>query len=247
MNEKWIKIKDIVLQVLAVGFVLFIVFYPSSKNQSASVLQAVIQPPNELWEPVQNVPDDIYFYYPLAVGNSWEYKGWEKMWEGDGSSGEEIIKPYNHMITIKSIKKNKDNIFEIEKETCNGNNNQNNPGSCSLGRFYLVNKDVCYSRDCQELALSFPLPEDAALIDESYKDRMAIVDDRRYVNFIHKKQKNIVLGKEIDNCFLIEYKTLPDESIDTFCYGIGFVSSLYKHHGSLDDIEDKLIKINFVE
>ena len=41
MEEKWVKIKDIVLQGLAVAFVALVVFYPPLVNPSASVLQAV--------------------------------------------------------------------------------------------------------------------------------------------------------------------------------------------------------------
>ena len=40
MNEGLTKIKDIVLQVLSAAFILFAVFYSSSKNYSASVLRA---------------------------------------------------------------------------------------------------------------------------------------------------------------------------------------------------------------
>ena len=248
MNDKWIKIKDIIPQVLAVAFILLVLFHSPVKNQPASILQAVNQSSSELWESVEKVPDAVYSYYPLAAGNSWEYKGQEKMWEGSGADGKEIIKPYDHTITIKTIKKNKENIFEIEKEICNDKDNQNNPGKCNLNKFYLVNNNICYSRDCYSLELSFPLPEDQVLLDQYYKERMGMgIDDKMYVNYIHTKQPSIVLGKEMTDCFPIEYRTLPDESIDIFCYGIGFVSSYYKHHGSLDDIEDELVKINFVK
>lgn len=256
MNEKWIKIKDITSQVFAVAFILAIIFYPSAKNQPASILQSITSESPKLieeiqaeeeWKSVEKVPDNIYIYYPLAVGNSWEYVGQQKAWFGNGIDGEVLTKPYDHIITIKAIRKNKENIYEIEEEECRGKNNDYKPGECWSNAFYLVGNNICYSLNCSELKLSFPLPEDQVLIDESYRDRMATVDDKRYVNFIHKKQKNIVLGEEINNCFPIEYRTLPDESIETFCYGIGYVGYSYKHHGSIDDIEDKLVKINFVE
>jgi len=240
--------RDIIFIILGIAFVVLVIIYPPTKNQPASILQAVNQVPSESWELVQSVPDDIYSYYPLAIGNSWEYKGQEKLWSDYELDGKEIIKPYDHTITIKTIKKNKNNVFEIEKETCNGKDNQNNPGSCNPSKFYLVNNNICYSRDCYGLELSFPLPEDQVLLDQSYKERIGMgIDDKMYVNYIHKKQSSLVLGKEMVDCFPIEYVTLPDESIDIFCYGIGFVSFRYKHHGFTDDIEDKLVKINFVK
>lgn len=256
MNEKWIKIKGIIPQILAIAFILAVIFYPSAKNQPASILQSItnesprlveeIQAEEE-WESVEKVLDNIYVYYPLAVGNSWEYVGQRKTWQGSGEDGQVITKSYDHVITIKAIKKNKENVYEVEEEGCRGKNNDYKPGECWSDKFYLAGNNICYFSDCSELKLSFPLPEDQVIMDESYKERMITVDDKRYVNFVHKKQKNIVLGKEINNCFPIEYRTLPDEDIETFCYGIGYVGSLYKHHGSLDGIEDKLVKINFVK
>ncbi len=44
MNDKWIKIKDIIPQFLAVAFILLVIFYPSQKNQLASILQVANQP-----------------------------------------------------------------------------------------------------------------------------------------------------------------------------------------------------------
>ncbi len=259
MNDKWIKIREIAPQILTIAFVMLVIFSLSTKSQPASILQSiersatseppksveVKQPEEELWEPVEKVPDNIYAYYPLAVGNSWEYVGQQEAWQGSGEDGQVIIKPYDHIITIKAIRKNKENVYEIEREGCNGKNDDYNQGECWSSTFYLARNNICYSSDCSELELSFPLPEDQVLMDESYKERMTTVDDKRYVNFVHKKQKNIVLGKEVNNCFPIEYRTLPDESIDTFCYGIGYVGSRYKHHGPIDDREDKLVKINF--
>lgn len=245
-TTKNIELSNIIPQLLAVAFVILIIFYPSTKNQSASILQVESQSSIELWEPVQSVPDDIYFYYPLAVGNSWEYKGQEKMRDGSGSDGKEIINTYNHTVTIKNIKKNKENIFEIEEEVCNDKNNLHNSGECNINKFYLVGKNICYSSDCYEIELSFPLPENQVLLGQYYKERMeAGIDDKMYVNYVYKKQSSLVLGKERNNCFPIEYVTLPDESIEIFCYNIGYISYSYKHHGSLDDIEDKLVKINF--
>lgn len=243
---KNIKIKEIIPQLLAVIFLLLVIFYPSTKNQSASILQAVSQAPNESWESVQSVPGSIYSYYPLAVKNSWEYNGQEKIWIGSGVDGREIIKPYDHTITIKTIKKNKKNVFEIEKEICNGKDNLKNPGECNLSKFYLVNNNICYSRDCYELELSFPLPENQVLLDQYYKERVGMgIDDKMYVNYVHKKQSSAVLGKETANCFPIEYRTLPDESMDVFCYGIGPISYSYVHHGALDIIQENLAGINF--
>jgi len=267
------RIKKTIPLVLAIAFIAFVIFsHPLEKNQPASVSESFItpsiskqnqaetpvpapeptkpaevkQPEEELWESVERVPNNIYAYYPLAVGNKWEYAGQQKIWDGDGANGKELIKPYDHTITIKTIKKNKENVYRIERETCNGKDNDYNPGECSSDMIYLVNNNICYGSDCSDdLALSFPLPEEQVLMTDYYKNRMTAVDDKKYVYYVHEKIKKIVLGKERNKCFPIEYRTLPDESIDTFCYGIGYVSSYYTHHGTLDDRNDKLINVNF--
>lgn len=43
MNDKWIKLKDILPQVLAIAFVMLVIFSPSTKSQTASMLQTAGQ------------------------------------------------------------------------------------------------------------------------------------------------------------------------------------------------------------
>lgn len=197
---------------------------------------------------VIKVPDDIYAYYPLAVGNKWEYKGWHKTCYGSCEKDDIITEPFDYTITIKSIEKNKDNVFEIKREICEGQNNHDYPGECRLSSNYLVGNRICRSVNCDYVDLSLPLLEEEVILDKEYKERMAAgIDDKMYVNFVRKKQTINVLGENNKNCFPIENFVLSSQETDIFCYGIGYVSYSYQHNGMVDDFKHELIKINFAK
>lgn len=114
MNDKWIKIEDIALQVFAVVFILAIIFYPSAKNQPASILQTVnpeggeqqtvetpILTPETTPAPTpgptavfkDKINRLLFKYYPLSVGTKWVYKDWTyrfKEFEGESLLVKEV-------------------------------------------------------------------------------------------------------------------------------------------------------------
>jgi len=262
MNGKWIKIKNIVPQVLAVAFIMLVIFYPTEKSQPApaSILQSAIQSETNAnqvatYKSIEKIPDDIYAYYPIAVGNKWEYTGWEKTCYDCAVPDSTIVKNYISTSTIKSIKQNKNNS-EIEIETCTETQNIEPPGvdewgitikdGCGLGKIYLVDNKICDDANCDSVKFIFPFPEEQTLPDAYYdQERKTLVDDKRYVYYAGKKQTATVLGKNNNDCFPIKYDVLSSESSEMFCYGIGTISYSYDHNGSLDIIEEKLTSINF--
>jgi len=201
----------------------------------------------ETWELVDKISVDMFAYYPLAVDNIWKSKGQHKEYceecEDYGA-----LKPYESTVTVKSIKKNADNIYKIEEELCikydDPNNSEGN--RCQIDTFYLINNSFCYDEKCSEIKISFPIKPEEVLIGDFYQERLAMgIDDKHYVNYIGDKITTSILGRKEKDCFEVKYYGLPDENIKVFCYGIGYVSCSYKHHGPYDDYEEKLVEVNF--
>lgn len=79
MNEKWVKIKEIVLKILAVAFVALVVFSPPLENPSASVFQAISSAKSTSLESVASNLDEGY------IGQEVMYYGQLKRFSTSGS------------------------------------------------------------------------------------------------------------------------------------------------------------------
>lgn len=195
--------------------------------------------PQEQWQDVLQVPLAMYRYYPLAVGNEWKYVGRQETI----NEGKNIQGPSDFLEVVKSIKQNSD-IFIVSIERCRGQNNVMSPGYCNEYKMYVMGNKLCDDIDCKEVFLEFPLTTHKPMDSESYRERIVMgIDDNRYVWYIGDKISTTVFGKKKNNCFSVEYFTLPDEERNIFCPGIGFVKKYYEHRGSLDIINERLISV----
>jgi len=200
----------------------------------------------EIWKSADKIPNDMFVYYPLTVGNVRKYNGQHKEYCED-CENYYTPKSYESTTTVKSIKENLSGIYRIEEELCikYDDPNDSEDNICQINTFYLINNDFCYDKDCYERKISFPISPGEVLIGGYYRERLAMgIDDKHYVNYIGKKITVSVLGKIEKNCFEVEYYSLPDETMQIFCYGIGYVSYSSKHHGPHDDYEEKLVEVN---
>ena len=170
-------------------------------------------------------------YFPLNIGNTWEYEGVRKEDVGGGKIETENIKK---KIEVSDIKNTKNGVLVIL--------NNSKPFK------YLINGDsINFDPDFPEnknSLLTFPLYVGQKFGDV---DSLRYRDDNAYVNFVEEKLTLEILGKIYDECFRITHKTVPDKSYKIFCYGIGIVEEGYKHNGTVFEWTYKLTNYNFVE
>ena len=195
---------------------------------------------------VARVPDEIYQYYPFAVGNRWEYVS-----QKEASVGGDIVRgPADSTDTIKSIKQD-GNAFIISIESCNGEQNIELPGHCKVSFLHVEENKIYVDSWHEETLLEFPLIPNKVMYDKDYREMagewlgelLEEFKELRYTWSVGDKISQTVLGKNIDDCFNIEYSALGDKSKIVFCYGVGPIESYGDDSGA--SFNEKLV--NFVE
>jgi len=255
MNINNIKYFIFCLGIITVVGVLFYFFYPRDNNLAQAEIVKVgeiksnilkVQLNNQnyndgTWLDVSRVSDEIYKYYPLSVGNKWEYGGQEKT-----IISSKTIQGSSDFTEVVKYIKQRDSTFVVSIDHCKGKQNVTFPGNCHEDLLYINGNKICDDIDCKETYLEFPLVVQTVMDSESYKNRVEMgIDDKMYVWYINNKVSLNIFGQKNSNCFEVEYFALPDEETDIFCYGVGFVQKYYNHNGTLDIIDEKLI--NFIE
>ena len=60
-------------------------------------------------------------------------------------------------------------------------------------------------------------------------------EDNMYCNYVEKVEDVIASAGVFKDCFKIVFRTLPDDTAEWFCPGVGIVKIEYHHHGTIDN------------
>ena len=167
-----------------------------------------------------NTPNTVNNYFPISIGNFWEYEG-TKEEQVNGKLEKNNIKKRIEIVDI--TESNKGKIIKLTN-----------------GVTYLIKDntiDFEPNEPLDKFILTFPL-----YIGQKWGDEHQLKNrnDGYYVWEVEKKLSQDVLGKKYDDCFRIAYKTLPDTTYKIFCYGIGIIEEGYKHNGTVMEETYKL-------
>jgi hypothetical protein len=60
-------------------------------------------------------------------------------------------------------------------------------------------------------------------------------EDKMYFNYVEKVEDITVPAGTFKDCFKVVFRTLPDDTTEWFCLGVGIVKIEYHHHGTILD------------
>lgn len=214
--------------LIALIFVLGLVFWRTSVKKFVKV-----SPPEKTTSQVETVNEDntssvienIGKYFPLKIGNYWEYEGIKKEEQPGGAIETANVK---NRVEVVDVKESDDGTIV----------------SLDGGSDYLINGNDVYSRQSwgDELVLQFPL-----YVGQKWgsEDSIRFRDDNFYIWYVEEKLSKTILGQKYDECFKITDKVISaPTAYEIFCYGIGYVENFYEHHGTIDEWKYRLVKTN---
>ena len=165
---------------------------------------------------------------PVEPGTKWIYEGKRIFVETNQNKAKETIA--QKVVEITSIKKEGHNLRIFTKTSY-----KNEPDFDGGEDSFLISESG-YAFDGTNLAF-FPLVQGQRLTSPDL-DRI----DNLYVDYVSSVSIKNVLGKQ-HKCYDISYYGLPDESMDIFCEGVGYIKDSYRHHGTPDESDYNLIFI----
>ena len=166
---------------------------------------------------------------PVQLGTKWIYEGKGIFYDIEKEEDIELVG--QKIVEIESIKKEGDNLRVSTLSYY-----VNNPNFKESQQKLLLISQSGYAFDGNNLAF-FPLVKGQKLTPYDFERT-----DDRYVDYVSSINTKNVLGKEY-RCYDILYYGSPDESLEVFCEGIGYVRERYKHYGTPNEWDYKLISV----
>lgn len=238
-SKKYSKI--VLLALVILGLFTFWYFHTKASSLNQALLsKSFIDRGDNSKEEIKNetVVDTSKYAHvmPVEPGTKWIYEG-KRIWYDSkldpGLVGTAQETTGQKIVEIKSIKKEGDNLRVFISVSY-----KNNPDDFDKFKESFVLSESGYAFDGTNLSY-FPLVKGQRL---SPSDSDFERTDNYYVSYVYSVSVKNVLGKQA-RCYDIVYDTLPDESLDTFCEGIGYIRNSYKHHGTPDEWDYNLILI----
>ena len=219
---------------LGVLFLVVIIFTNRWGNNSSNIALigdttlATVSP-----SPTDEVIDTSIFtpIMPVEVGTRWTYEGKRIYYDPTLEKTKEVTVQKTVEITSIKMEGNNLRVFTLVSYK-NEPELKDNQGSflvSALGYFF-GETNVAY----------FPLAKGQRLTSDY--TNFTYRTDGYYDYWVTAVNVKNILGKK-HTCYDISYHGLPDESLDVFCEGVGYVEDSYKHHGTPDEWDYKLIRI----
>lgn len=223
--------KIITLGLLIVGAVLVYVLFsnsklfPISQNEEATA-NVLMSNGNE-----EFIDTSKYsFIMPVRPGTKWIYEGKRIFYNTDRGEVQEIIG--QKTVEIKRVEKEDDKLRVFTHVYY-----KNDPDFNESNDSFLISESG-YGFNSSNMAY-FPLINGQRLTAD-YPERT----DGYYDYWVAAVSLKNILGKQ-HKCYDISYRGLPDESLDVFCEGVGYVQDSYKHHGTPNEWDYRLIRIEY--
>lgn len=166
-------------------------------------------------QPGANSSDAINEYFPINVGNFWEYEGVKEEQVAGGTTERSTVK---NRIEIVDVTEN-DNGVVIKLAS----------GSTYMAKGTTIDFETD-STETDRFALTFPLS-----VGQKWGDQVYLTNrtDGFYVWEVEAKAPQEILGKHYDECYRIALKVLSGTDYKIFCYGLGVVEEGYTHNGTI--------------
>ncbi|OGN13825.1 MAG: hypothetical protein A3J47_03790 [Candidatus Yanofskybacteria bacterium RIFCSPHIGHO2_02_FULL_43_22] len=221
IKQNWIKV---VLGTLILGTGVFYL-HNDYDNESALLSQNLTD------KKVDDIDVSRYLQVmPIQPGTWWVYEGKRIFVEVNDTKAQETIA--QKITEISDIKKEGNNLRVFTKTSY-----KNDPDFNEVEDSFLISESG-YAFDESNLAY-FPLVKGQRLTAD-YPERT----DGYYDYYVTDVSVKNILGQQ-RKCYDISYYALPDESLETFCEGVGYVRDSYEHHGTPNEWDYKLIRIEY--
>lgn len=223
--------------VSTASFVIFGISFLKIHNsypQTANIVSAIESSSSK---PDMDKNDDIIdtskysSIMPVKPGTKWVYEGKRIVYSSEQNKAVETNG--QKIVEVKGVKKEGDNLRVLISVSY-----LNNPVDFDKYRESFVLSQSGFAFDDTNIAY-FPLVKGQHL---SPSDSDFERTDNYYVSYVYSVGVKNVFGQP-HRCYDIVYDTLPDESLDTFCEGIGYIRNSYEHHGTPDEWDYNLIRI----
>lgn len=196
-------------------------------------------------------PSKVEDFYPLRPGNFWTYEVEVEeqvevapqktffFWSSSGRKTAKIVKykaayvlsvlSVEDMVTHKVVKLKKEWVSEKRPA-----------GELDAEIIYHLKEMeiVQLSGDLKETHYRFPLFMGARMGDPAQLERI----DLSYFYSVEKQEDVEVPAGKFPDCFWIIYRTRPDHTIEWFYPEVGVVKREYRHHGTLLNMVENLVK-----
>lgn len=186
----------------------------------------------ETGEAIKEEPIDVSdydFIMPVQPGTKWIYEGKRIYYDATQDKVIETVAQKN--VEITEIKRDGPNLRVFIATSY-----KNEPEFTESQDSFLVSESG-FAFDGTNLAY-FPLVKGQRLTAPDLERT-----DDLYVDYVTSVNVKNVLGKKY-RCYDISYYGLPDESLEVFCEGIGYIQDSYKHHGGTpDEMDYRLIRM----
>jgi len=181
---------------------------------------------------ISSINDDkLSSAFPLAVGTTWEYRGWIRQQEGQEQDPER--KNYSVKETVTQHDKSQNGntwLITLNREETRGDA----PAAASTVG-YLTDGTKFYRIENED-GLN-------AVRKSLYGDnRQTGQIDRDMVAEISRTPTYDLVGDQ-KGCFHTQTKSLSSDYEETFCIGIGPTSMTFTHHGTIDEYSLQLVSM----
>lgn len=237
-SKKFLKIVLVVSVILVLTGCFLYFYYKAPLTRLGHALNSFINKEYHSEEETNNeVVLDVSQYanvMPVETGTKWIYEGKRIFFDVNQDKTMEVIA--KKTVEITSTEKDGDNLRVFIKTSY-----QNEP-DFEEGEDSFLLSEFGYAFYGTNLSY-FPLASGQRL---SPPDSDPERTDNYYVDYVYSVSIKNVLGKR-SRCYDIVYDTLADESLEVFCEGVGYIRDSYKHHGTPDEWDYKLIRIEHPE
>lgn len=187
---------------------------------------------------LQDVTTSEQTYYPLVKGNRWEYEISNKEEQSGGSISATKEKEVVEVMSVRQDSMGE--AFTLERR-----NKVDGTGKETFEtETWLVRGRTIYDfggGKIYEDTITYPFPFYVGQKWGDDEESLRYRDDGFYNWVVESKFPLKVLGKDYPECFRLVYNTLGSSGYEIFCYGLGVVEEGYKHNGTFQEWERKLV------
>ncbi len=193
---------------------------------------------NSTGTPIESTekPVDVSSYsavMPVAVGTKWTYEGKRIFYDLTEQKEKEVT--IKKVAEVTGIEKDGDNLRVLVQETYT-----NDPELTDREISYWISESGIASTGNN--VVNFPFTKGQTLFNDDPSQERT---DGLYADIVKSVDTKVILGKEY-RCYDISNNTLGSASFETFCEGVGYVRNYYEHHGTPDEWDYKLVKIDYI-
>lgn len=235
----------------------------AEKSTASPIVEYSIGAPTRVVTATTEKNQTIYDLFPSSLGSKWEYTTGH-LTEGPLENGKEttISETGHYSETVISVITGLSDRVRIVVIHTEGENYQTECAhfestsgesdswyvmdesrlfiTCSHESANAIAGDLVHEKDTDRKLPDFVAPLNVGVRWARFENLDLERQDNSYVWYVESVVDVEVPAGKFENCYRILLYTNPDETIRYVCPGIGLVSSLYSHHGAVNDYSAEL-------